>query len=94
MSEDDRVFVTSEGRHQAVLEVRLPPAVRARMTSTSEPPDATTSAPAPQPRNELPEQAAQPGRDPWQWALGAGLFLAAVLVLLLAVRPNVRRPRR
>jgi hypothetical protein len=94
VSEDDRVFVTSEGRHQAVIEVSLPTAVRARMTPPSEQPEATTSAPAPQPRQELPEQAAQPGRDPWQWALGAGLFLAAVLVLLLAVRPNARHPRR
>ena len=94
VAEDDRVFVTSEGRHEAVLEVSLSPAVRTRMTSTSEPPEATTSAPASQPRHELPEQAAQPGRDPWQWALGAGLFVAAVLVLLLAVRPSARRPRR
>ena len=94
VSQDDRIFVTSEGRNQAVLEVSLPPALRARMTSVPEQPDATTSAPAPQPRHELPEQAAQPGRDPWQWALGAGLFLAAVLVLVLAVRPSARRPRR
>jgi hypothetical protein len=93
VSEDDRVFVTSEGRHQAVLEVSLPATVRGRMTPTSEPPDATSSTPASRPRQELPEQAAQPGRDPWQWVLGAGLFLVAVLVLLLAVRPNARRPR-
>lgn len=94
VSSDDRVFVTSEGRNQAVLEVSLPPALRARMTSGSEQPETSTSAPAPKPRQELPEQAAQPGRDPWQWALGAGLFLAAVLVLVLAVRPSATRPRR
>jgi hypothetical protein len=94
VSEDDRVFVTSEGRHQAVLEVSLPAAVRARVTPASEPPGATSSTPASRPRQELPEQAAQPARDPWQWVLGAGLFLAAVLVLLLAVRPGARRPRR
>jgi hypothetical protein len=94
VSADDRVFVTSEGRHQAVLEVSLPAKVRARMTPTSPPSEATSSTPASRPRQELPEQAAQPGRDPWQWALGAGLFLVAVLVVLLAVRPNPRHPRR
>jgi hypothetical protein len=94
VSSDERVYVTSEGRHQAVLEVTLPASVRERMTPTTEPSDATSTTPTPQPRRELPEQAAQPGRDPWQWALGAGLFLAAVMVLLLAVRPNARHPRR
>jgi hypothetical protein len=90
VAEGDRVFVTSEGRRQAVMEVRLPKSVRDRMTPASEEAVATTNAPTPKPRNELPEEAAQPSRDPWQWMLGAGLFVIAVVVLLLAVRPNVR----
>lgn len=90
VSADDRIFVTSEGRHQAVLEVDLPKSVRERMAPTpTEPAETTTS----KPRNELPEETAQPSRDPWQWLLGAGLFVGAVVVLLLAVRPNVRHPR-
>ena len=38
VSSDERVYVTSEGRHQAVLEVTLPAPVRERMTPTTEPP--------------------------------------------------------
>jgi hypothetical protein len=94
VSAADRVFVTSEGRHQAVLEVSLPGAVRERMTPTSQPSGTTSETPTAQPRSELPEQAAQPGRDPWQWALGTGLFVVTVLVLLLAVRPRARTVRR
>jgi hypothetical protein len=97
VSAADRVFVTSEGRSQAVLEVSLPEAVRDRMAPSAEQAAAATT-PTPKPRNELPEQPAQPSRDPRQWVLGAGLFVVAVVVLLLAVRPNVRQrtelPRR
>jgi hypothetical protein len=92
VSADERVFVTSEGRGQAVMEVSLPESVREQMAPSPEEP-AQTNAPTPNPRNELPEEAARPSRDPWQWALGAGLFVVAVAVLLLAVRPNVRHPR-
>jgi len=95
VSADDRVFVTSEGAHQAVLEVRLPEAVRDQVAPS--PADAaapTTTNPTPKPRSELPEQAARPSRDPWQWVLGAGLFVVAVVVLLLAVRPTAPKPRR
>jgi hypothetical protein len=93
VSAGDRVFVTSEGRHQAVMEVSLPEAAREQISPASpDPADATTS-PTTRPRNELPEAPARPSRDPWQWALGAGLFVVAVVVLLLAVRPNVRHPR-
>ena len=91
VSSDDRVFVTSEGRRQAVLEVRLAESVRERMAPASDEAVATTTTPTPKPRNELPEEAARPSRDPWQWVLGAGLFVVAVVVVLLAVRPNVRQ---
>jgi hypothetical protein len=99
---DNRVFVTSEGQHQAVLEVSLPGGmaeqVASRSDDTLEPTKSPPGSPTPKPRNELPEEAAQPSRDPWQWVLGGGLFVAAVVILLLAVRPdNVsakgRRPR-
>ncbi|MGH3336362.1 MAG: hypothetical protein ACRDOZ_11125 [Nocardioides sp.] len=92
VSADDRVFVTSEGRRQAVLEVSLPESVRERMAPPAEQPAAAATTPTPKPRNELPEQTAQPSRDPWQWVLGAGLFVIAVVMMLLAVRPNVRHP--
>ena len=92
VSADDRVFVTSEGPRQAVMEVSLPESVSEQMTPSPEKAAATASTPTPQPRNELPEEAAQPSRDPWQWVLGAGLFVIAVVVLLFAVRPNTVRP--
>ena len=91
VSSDDRVFVTSEGRSQAVMEVPLPDSVRERMAPSPEGAAATTNSPTPKPRNELPEEAARPSRDPWQWLLGAGLSVTAVVVLVLAVRPNVRQ---
>ena len=90
VSADDRVFVTSEGAHQAVLEVPLTAAVRERLAPSPAPEAAATTG-TPKPRNELPEESAKPSRDPWQWVLGAGLFVTAVVVLLVAVRPNVRR---
>ncbi|HET8959184.1 hypothetical protein [Nocardioides sp.] len=93
VSADDQVFVTSEGRHQAVIEVSLPQAVGERISSSPTDPAEATTSPTTRPRNELPEEAPRPSRDPWQWALGAGLFVVAVVVLLLAVRPNVRHPR-
>jgi hypothetical protein len=92
VSADDRVFVTSEGRHQAVMEVSLRDSLRERMAPAPGEAVETTTTPTPKPRNELPEEAARPSRDPWQWVLGAGLFVVAVVVLLLAVRPNVRHP--
>ena len=94
VSADDRVFVTSEGRHQAVIEVNLPETLRERMAPAPARAAATTTSPSPKPRNELPEEAAQPSRDPWQWVLGAGLFVVAVAVLVFAVRPKTGRPRR
>jgi hypothetical protein len=93
VSAADRVFVTSEGRRQAVVEVSLPASVRERMAPASEEPVATTNTTTPKPRNELPEEAARPSRDPWQWVLGAGLFVIAVVVLLFAVRPNTVHPK-
>ena len=94
---DNRVFVTSEGRRQAVLEVRLPKAVREQVAANQGRNEPTTE-PTPRPRNELPEEVARPRRDPWQWLLGAALFVASVVVLLLAVRPGAaaagrRHPR-
>jgi len=91
VSADDRVFVTSEGQRQPVMGVNLPESVRAQVAPPSASPAA--SDPTPQPRNELPEEPARPSRDPWQWLLGTGLFLVCVVVLLFAVRPNVRHPR-
>lgn len=87
---DGRVYVTSEGRQQAVLEVGLPRSLRERIAPAAA---SSTTSPEPQPRNELPEEPPRPSRDPWQWVLGAGLFVVAVVVLVLAVRPGVRRPR-
>lgn len=94
---DNRVYVTSEGRRQAVLEIVMPKAVREQVAS-GRGDDEPTTGPTPKPRNELPEEAARASRDPWQWVLGAGLFVVAVVVLLLAVRPGAaaasrRRPR-
>ena len=90
---DNHVFVTSEGRRQAVIEVGLPEAVREQVAS-SRGGDEPTAEPTPRPRNELPEEPATSSRDPWQWLLGAGLFVVAVVVLLLAVRPSAASASR
>jgi hypothetical protein len=90
---DNHVFVTSEGRRQAVIEVGLPKAVREQVASSGGGDEATTE-PTPRPRNELPEEVARSSRDPWQWLLGAGLFVVAVVVLLLAVRPSATSASR
>jgi hypothetical protein len=95
---DNRVFVTSEGRRQAVLEVGLPRAVREQVAPGPDDTDRPTTQPTPRPRNELPEEEARASRDPWQWVLGGALFVVAVVVLLLAVRPSAasvgrRHPR-
>lgn len=93
VSADDRVYVTSEGRHQAVMEVPVPESVRHRISPASSGGAAASESPTTRPRNELPEEESRPSRDPWQWLLGTGLFVVAGLVLLLALRPNVRHPR-
>jgi hypothetical protein len=67
VSGDGRVYVTSEGRRQAVVEVNLSDSVRQRLAPSPSPAAATTNPP--QPRNELPEEPARPSRDPWQCAV-------------------------
>lgn len=102
VSGDNRVYVTSEGRHQPVLEVSLPDGVRDRVQPASE--TGSTSSPggsatpggsaSPSEPGELLEEEPTASRDPWQWALGGLLFVVAVVVLLLAVRPNTKHPTR
>ncbi len=91
VSADDRVFVTSEGAHQAVMEVSLPESVRERMhrprksCRDREHPD--PASPGRAAARRRPDRAGTHGSGCW----ARRLFVIAVVVLLLAVRPNVRR---
>jgi hypothetical protein len=97
VDDDARVYVTSEGVDAAVLEVPLPRAVRAVVTAP-EPTPSPSASPSPSPGvsregRELPEEEPQGQRDAGQWLLGTVLFVAAVGVLLVAVRPRSSRRR-
>ena len=91
ISDDHRVFVTSEGPRQPVVEVALPERVRSLVEPRAAQVAASPTA-RPEQRGELPEEPPVASRDPWQWALGGVLFLVAVVVLLLAIRPTSKHP--
>ena len=96
---DGRVFVSSEGQHQPVYEVRLPariarvlsrpPAASPSASPSSTPSSTPSSGPSSYSRagRELPETSTA-GRSPGQWLLGSGLLLVAGVVLWRALRPR------
>lgn len=85
VDEDGRVYVSSEGQHSEVLEVRLPRRIVAEMEGP---------APAADPGPAEPEQpagqdvAAQGERPVWPWLLGGVAGAAIVVVLLRSLRPR------
>jgi len=97
VDDDARVFVTSEGVNAPVLEVKLPRALR-DVVVAPEPTPSPTASPSPSASSseiEIRSEGEPPGRrDAGQWLLGTALFVVAVVVLILAVRPRPARPRR
>ena len=92
---DGKVYVSSEGLHAPVLEVTLPPPIQDAVRPAG--PAATGSpSPAAPSSSNGPSSAspADPGtadaasRDAWPWLAGGLLGLAALVVLLLALRPR------
>jgi hypothetical protein len=83
---DGRVYLSSEGLHSPVLEIALPPEIRAATAPASSSP-----SPSPSAGPAVGEQAASDGgtsRDPWPWVLGGALGVGVLLVLLRALRPH------
>ncbi len=92
VDEEARVYVSSEGVQAPVLEVSLPDDLRAVVAPEPEPSTSPSTEPSPpagsREGKELPEAEPQSSREPWQWLLGTALFVAAVAVVLRAVRPR------
>jgi hypothetical protein len=83
---DGRVYLSSEGLHSPVLEIALPPEIRAATAPASSSPSPSPSAgPA---AGEQPASDGGTSRDPWPWVLGGALGVGVLLVLLRALRPH------
>jgi hypothetical protein len=73
-----------------VLEIALPPEIRAAMAPTA---PSSSSSPSSSPSSD-PGATEQPpaddatSHDLWPWLLGGGLAVAALLVLVRALRPR------
>jgi hypothetical protein len=81
---DGSVYVSSEGVRSPVLRVTLPPELRRALAAPT-----TPSPPGSSSRTESDPAAAEPAaRDPWPWLAGGLLGIAALLVLLRALRPR------
>lgn len=89
VSDQGRVYVSSEGENEPVLEVALPERISVAMAPTPpsvETPTPTASASAPD--REPVEPAQSSWADLWPWLLGGLTMLAALLVLLRSLRPR------
>lgn len=83
---DGRVYVSSEGLRAPVLEVSVPPRIRAALAGPTTPEPSASASPEP----SVASSAQEPdpaSRDPWPWLAGGLLGLAALVVLLRALRP-------
>jgi hypothetical protein len=89
---DGKVYVSSEGPRAPVLEVTLPPRIRAAVVP------AVSAGPASESPSESagtatssatdPAEVEPTTRDAWPWVMGGLLAVAAFVVFLRAVRPH------
>jgi hypothetical protein len=87
VADDERVYLSSEGPHAPVLEVTLPPKIRAAVTGQVSigPASPPTSGPA----DSAPSGQTDPAaHDAWPWVAGGLLGVVALVVLLRALRPR------
>jgi hypothetical protein len=91
---DERVYLSSEGAHTDVLEVAVPQRIRAALEgdATDSPTDGGTATATPDPAAQpADEDGADDGGDDrpiWPWAVGGGLGVVILLVLLRSLRPH------
>lgn len=95
VASDGSVYLSSEGPRSTVLRVSLPPEIRQVVTGvevaspstpdSAAPGSTAAGAPASGPVTD-PAEAEPSGRDPWPWLLGGLLGVAALVVLLRALR--------
>jgi len=91
VADDGRVYVSSEGPRSPILEVRLPRRIESVVHTSAEPgpttPSASGSASSPPPGTN-PAETDPSSHDAWPWLAGGLLGVAALVVLLLALRPR------
>jgi hypothetical protein len=82
---EDTLYLSSEGLHAPVLETRVPAAVRTAMATHPSRSPSASSAPDVEPASTSSDDPAT--REAWPWVAGGLLALAALVVLVVSLRP-------
>jgi hypothetical protein len=87
VADDGRVYLSSEGPRAPVLEVTLPPRIEAAVNGQASigPTSPPTGSPS---ESSSPGESDAASHDAWPWLAGGLLGVAAIVVLVRAVRPR------